>query len=138
MQNLQNIYVLQILHFSIHNVVKSAENELSLEKHTFCPKFEGKFKAYDEAKQTVTVMKGHKKLSFPLDKLSGTDQQWVKEEVARQAIANQPTVQEQLAEQAVGKNLKPGVLERLEGSRFARAELSKAPEYYLLYFSVSW
>ena len=100
--------------------------------------FEGKFKAYDEAKQTVTVMKGHKKLSFPLDKLSGTDQQWVKEEVARQAIANQPTVQEQLAEQAVGKNLKPGVLERLEGSRFARAELSKAPEYYLLYFSASW
>lgn len=100
--------------------------------------FEGTFKDYDEAKQTISVMKGYKKLSFPLDKLSDTDQQWVRGEVARQAIANQPTVQEQLAEQAVGKNLKPGVLERLEGSRFARVELSKAPEYYLLYFSASW
>lgn len=104
--------------------------------------FEGSFKGYDAATQTVSVMRGHKKLSFTMDKLSEADRKWVEVEAARLAelevLANAPSVDEQLEQQEVGKNLGSGVLERLDGKRFAKAELEKAPEYYLLYFSASW
>ncbi|WP_156817127.1 hypothetical protein [Rubritalea marina] len=101
--------------------------------------FEGQFKSYHEESGMVTVTKGYKKLSFPLTKLSLEDRQWIRLESQKETTAeDSASVKEQLAEQTIGKNLKPGILEKLDGNRFVRAELDKAPEYYLLYFSASW
>lgn len=104
--------------------------------------FEGDYKSYDETSNQVTVMRGYKKLKFPLDKLSVADRTWIKEKAAEQAAKeaeeNAPTLEDQLAEQTVGKNLNSRTLSRLEGKRFKKAELIKVPEYYILYFTASW
>lgn len=106
--------------------------------------FEADFKSYDAATEKVTVHKGFKSMTFTMDKLSVADQEWVKEEAkkleaeAQTAAANSLSIEDQLEEQKVGKNLNSKVLSRLEGKKFAKAELEKVPEYYLLYFTASW
>ena len=104
--------------------------------------FKGDFKSFDESKNEVTVLRGYKAVKFPLDKLSGADRTWVKEqaaeEAAKEAELAAPTLEDQLAEQTVGSNLNSKTLSRLEGKRFKKAELTKVPEYYILYFTASW
>lgn len=104
--------------------------------------FKGDYKSYDETSDQVTVLRGYKQLKFPLDKLSEADRTWVKEkaaeEAAKEAERSAPTLEDQLAEQTVGKNLNSRTLSRLEGKRFKKAELIKVPEYYILYFTASW
>ena len=71
--------------------------------------FEAEYKSYDAEAGTVTVLKGAKKISFSLDKLSEEDKEWVKAEAVRrieeEAKENVPSIEEQLAEQEVGKKL---------------------------------
>jgi hypothetical protein len=48
-------------------------------------------------------------------------------------------VAEALKAQKIGSKLgKKGILEKIDGKKFAAYELTKAPEYYVVYFSASW
>ena len=54
------------------------------------------------------------------------------------ATKNQPDPAEVAASSEVGSKVAKAKLNRLEGKRFKKAELTKAPEYYILYYSASW
>ena len=46
---------------------------------------------------------------------------------------------EALQNQKIGKRLtKAGILSKIEGEVFANHQLTRAPEYYIVYFSASW
>lgn len=101
--------------------------------------FSGDFKGFDAETEVVSVVKSGRTLSFTLDKLSEADQTWVKaaaKEAAEAAAKAANT--KKLSEQEVGSKLTSKVLSRLNGKRFARADIEKSPEYYILYFSASW
>ncbi|PQJ27153.1 hypothetical protein [Rubritalea profundi] len=104
--------------------------------------FEGEYKSFDQETKEVTVLRKYKKLKFSMDVLSPSDRDWVnvkvEEVAAKEAAANAPTVEEQLAAQTVGSKLNEKTLVRLDGKRFKKAQIEKVPEYYLLYYSASW
>jgi len=94
--------------------------------------FEGELKNFDASSGKVTIISGKKALIFSQDKLSSDDREFLKNW--------KPTTDhaETLANQKVGKVMTKKVLSRLDGKRFKKTEMVKAPEYYLLYFSASW
>jgi hypothetical protein len=98
--------------------------------------FEGNLRTFDSDSGTVTViMANGKSASFPQDKLSEADVAFLKE---WEATKNQPDPAEVAASSEVGSKVVKAKLNRLEGKRFKKAELTKAPEYYILYYSASW
>ena len=97
--------------------------------------FEGDLKEFNDASGKVTVLTNGKQLAFNIDALSEDDKTFLTE---WKAESEKPSSVEILAEQKVGKQLTDTVLSRLDGTRFKKASLEKAPEYYLLYFSASW
>jgi hypothetical protein len=98
--------------------------------------FEGDLRTYDSATGKVTViLRNGRTLTFDQDKLSEDDIAFLKEQ---EAAANMPDPAEALEQQVVGAKVAKAKLQRLEGKRFKKAELTKAPEYYILYFSASW
>jgi len=104
--------------------------------------FTGDFKSYNEAAREVTVvMKGFRKRVFKVDVLSEDDIQWLKEQSTKaepQESAKLGNVKEDLDAQKIGAKLQKGVLVKCDGRRFAKYEMERAPEYYILYFSASW
>ncbi|NNC90315.1 MAG: hypothetical protein HKN82_17820 [Akkermansiaceae bacterium] len=99
--------------------------------------FEGDFKSFDADAGKVSVLMGNGRLvTFDVAKLSADDKTWIEETQARE---NAPKVEDVLAAQKIGSKLaKPGVLQKLDGKRFAKFSFEQAPEYYILYFSASW
>lgn len=99
--------------------------------------FDGDYQSFDPDGGRVTVtMKNGRSISFSLDKLSKDDQEWI---AARFEEDNAPDPAELLAAQRIGSGLsKAGVLQKLDGKRFANYEFQTAPRYYILYFSASW
>lgn len=97
--------------------------------------FEGDLREFDDASGKVTVLVNGKQLVFDKDKLSESDQTFVAE---WKAEADKPEASKMLEEQKIGKGLTDKILSRLDGKRFKKASIEKAPEYYLLYFSASW
>ena len=97
--------------------------------------FEGEIRSYNANTKTVSVLASGRMLTFTADKLSEDDIAYVKEwEVAQ----NAPDPSEMLASSVVGKAVLKAKLHRLDGKRFKSAEMEKAPEYYILYYSASW
>ena len=97
--------------------------------------FEGEVRSYDANTRTVSVLASGRMLTFTAEKLSEDDIAYVKEwEVAQ----NAPDPSETLASSVVGKAVLKAKLHRLDGKRFKNAEMEKAPEYYILYYSASW
>lgn len=96
--------------------------------------FSGDFKGFDKASGKVSVNRGGKEITFPLEVLAPADQEWV----TAKAEELEKAKPKDLADQKIGSQLTSRVLSRLKGKRFARAEITKAPEYYILYFSASW
>lgn len=98
--------------------------------------FEGKVRSFDETRGTVSVVTvDGRLLTFPIDKLSSADQEWLKSwdsNSGSSAAAGPDTNTE------VGKKVAKAKLQRLEGKSFKAAELEKTPEYYLFYYSASW
>ena len=101
--------------------------------------FEGDLKSYDKATGKVTVaLPNGKTLTFGTDKLSDADKTFLAEQ-PKAAAEGGEDVAEALKEQKIGsKLLKKGILQKLDGKKFANFELTKAPQYYLVYFSASW
>ena len=99
--------------------------------------FVGDYNSFDPDQGKVTVtMKNGRSVTFALDMLSEDDRKWIE---ARFEEENAPDPAEILAAQKIGAGLtKAGVLQKLDGKRFANYEFQTAPEYYILYFSASW
>lgn len=97
--------------------------------------FEGDLKQFDDTTGKVTVLVDGRNLVFDQSKLSEEDRTFLTE---WKAEANKPDATKMLEGQKVGKELTSKVLSRLDGGKFKKAELEKAPKYYLLYFSASW
>ena len=100
-------------------------------------KFEGELKAYDkEAGKVTVIMRNGRSLSFDITKLSDGDKTYL-DENGNAAGGN--NVAAALKAQKIGSKLgKKGILEKIDGNTFAAYELTKAPEYYVVYFSASW
>lgn len=97
--------------------------------------FEGEIRSYDANTKTVSVLASGRIITFTVEKLSEDDIAYVKEwEVAQTA----PDPSELLASSVVGRAVLKAKLHRLDGKRFKSAEMEKAPEYYILYYSASW
>lgn len=102
--------------------------------------FEGTLVSYDKDSDKVTVtLRNGKTLTFGADKLSEADKTFLAEQAQAAPAGGGEDLAAALKEQKVGgKLLKPGVLQKLDGKKFADFELTKAPQYYLVYFSASW
>ena len=98
--------------------------------------FEG---AYVSSTDTsVTVLKSGREVTFKLDLISEADRTWVKAEADRLAKAEADKInQKTLEDQPVGKKL-IGKTVKLVGKKFEKTEISKVPEYYMVYYSASW
>ena len=97
--------------------------------------FEGDLREFDDASGKVTVLVNGRQLVFDQTKLSEDDQTYLTE---WKAEADKPEATKVLESQKIGKELTDKVLSRLDGKKFKKASMEKAPEYYLLYFSASW
>ena len=95
-------------------------------------KFEGELKTYDkEAGKVTVIMRNGRSLTFDITKLSDGDKTYLDE--------NGNAVAKALKAQKIGSKLgKEGILEKIDGNKFAAYELTKAPEFYVVYFSASW
>lgn len=104
-------------------------------------KFEGELKSFDKAGGKVTViMRNGRSLTFDIKKLSEGDQTFLSENAKPAGdAAGGGDFAAALEGQKIGSKLaKKGILEKIEGKKFAKYEFTKAPEYYLVYFSASW
>ena len=99
--------------------------------------FEGELeKYYPEAGKVSVTMASGKSLTFDVAKLSEDDRKWLGSQPKEDG---DPPAPRSLADQKIGSKLaKPGVLQKLGAKRYARFDLEKVPEYYILYFSASW
>jgi len=103
--------------------------------------FEGELRSYDAKRGMVSVIRPNGVLqTFSQTKLSNEDIEFLKEqansEPAHSSAGRDPA--EMLADQKLGSQVVKATLHRLDGRRFRRAEIDKAPEYYILYYSASW
>ena len=99
--------------------------------------FAGDYQSFDPDEGQVTVtMKNGRSITFSLDRLSEEDRAWIADRFEED---NAPDPADLLAAQKIGSGLsKAGVLQKLDGKRFANYEFTTAPQYYILYFSASW
>lgn len=97
--------------------------------------FEGDLKSYDAESGKVSVLVKGRPMEFTQDKLSADDLTFLSEWAAE---ANKPDLEKTLEGQKIGSVLTDRVMSKLDGNKFKKASLDKAPEYYLLYFSASW
>lgn len=98
--------------------------------------FEGELRSYIPATGMVTVLVNGRALEFHRDKLSAEDLAFLKES------GSAPTGKEMAAspdtDTELGAKVAKAKLQKLDGERYRRAELEKAPKYYILYYSASW
>lgn len=97
--------------------------------------FEGTLKSYDAETQSVTVLINGNAMTFSTDKLSQEDITFLEEQKDAEPEA---APAEKASESVIGAKVAGAKLHRLNGKRFKKAELEKAPEFYLLYYSASW
>jgi len=97
--------------------------------------FEGEIRSYDANTKTVSVLSSSRMLTFTEDKLSEEDIAYIKE---WEAAKNAPDPLEIVGSTTVGKEVMKTKLHRLDGKRYKSAEMEKAPDYYILYYSASW
>lgn len=99
--------------------------------------FEGDLRSYDKNSGTVkVVINNGSMLTFNDSLLSGEDREFL---LSQEAKTSEPAdIEAQLEQTKVGKQIAGTKLEKVDGRRFKTAELDKAPEYYILYFSASW
>ncbi|MBP82692.1 MAG: hypothetical protein CMO61_02465 [Verrucomicrobiales bacterium] len=97
--------------------------------------FEGEIRSYDEGTKTVSVQSSGRVLTFTEDKLSEKDLVYLKE---WKASKDAPDPLETVSASVVGKEVLKTKLHRLDGKRYRSAEMEKAPEFYILYYSASW
>jgi len=99
--------------------------------------FVGDFKSYDSDGDKVTVtMRNGRSMTFSIDKLSESDQEWVKEQPSEQDLAAATEAREAFGDSDLGKALKD--LQILDGRRFKDHSYENPPEYFILYFTASW
>lgn len=98
--------------------------------------FDGTIRSVDSRNQTVTVlMSDGRAVTFSQDKLSEADAEFIKEwESSKvQAAPAEPNTSS-----VIGAKVAKAKLHQLDGKRMKRAEMTKSPEFYILYYSASW
>jgi len=90
--------------------------------------FEGELKSYDADSGIVTVLVNGRPLAFPKDKLSAADIAFIDESASSSEAASS----------VMSEKMSKVKLHLLDGKRFKKAELTKSPEFYVLYYSASW
>ena len=100
--------------------------------------FEGDLRSYNPTTGEVTVLINGRATTFQEAVLSEADRTFLKEEGAKTAGAPADDPTAALEGQKVGAQVLKAKLHRIEGERYKRAELTKTPEYYIMYFSASW
>lgn len=100
--------------------------------------FRGEYLSAEDGK--VTIKKGSKKLTFPIDQLHAGDQAWIenkmKEEAERQALIKKAKEEEKIKTAPITMELR-GKVAKYDGYRFAKVDWQEIPKYYLLYFAGS-
>ena len=99
--------------------------------------FEGDLRSYNPATGEVTVLINGRATTFQESVLSEADRAFLKESGSNPASSS-PDPSGALEKQKVGAQVLKAKLHRLDGERYKRADLAKAPEYYIMYFSASW
>ena len=101
--------------------------------------FQGELRSFNASTGEVRVVINGKLITFQQSVLSKEDQEFLKNaSKSASSGSNSAEVAEELKGQKVGKQVMDGRPHRIDGKRFKKAELTKAPEYYILYFSASW
>lgn len=100
--------------------------------------FEGDLRSYNPTTGEVTVLVNGRATTFQESVLSEADRTFLKEEGANPTSDSSDDPSAALEGQKVGAQVLKAKLHRLEGERYKRAEMAKAPEYYIMYFSASW
>lgn len=77
-------------------------------------------------------------MTFNHDLLCGEDREFLLSESVRGASDEPKDFTAELEKTKVGKQISKAKLQLVNGRRFKKAKLTKAPEYYILYFSASW
>ena len=103
--------------------------------------FEGELRSFDKNTGEVSVVMNGRLIKFNQSVLSAEDQEFLKTATPGSSggsEGNAAEIAEKLSATKVGAQVAKAKLERLDGKRFKKAEMEKAPEYYILYFSASW
>jgi len=87
--------------------------------------------------ETVKVLVKGRSVTFKFDQLSEADRKWVAEELARNVEEKKESEVEEVEQTDFVTKL-ASKLESFEKKSYKRAELTKNPEYFLIYFSASW
>jgi thiol-disulfide isomerase/thioredoxin len=96
--------------------------------------FEGELKSYDADSGIVTVLVNGRPVTFPKDKLSAADITFIEESAPSPDSASASDA----ASSVMSEKMSKVKLHLLDGKRFKKAELTKSPEFYVLYYSASW
>ena len=99
--------------------------------------FEGELKSYDADSGIVTVLVSGRPVTFPKDKLSPADITFVEGSASSSDSASSASSSD-AASSVMSEKMSKVKLHRLDGKRFKKAELTKSPEFYILYYSASW
>ena len=83
----------------------------------------------------VIVTRGFKDMRFKISLLSEADQQWLKEKQAEDAQKKSETSNQSFGK--IGTQLNRS-LSQFDGTQYNSTKLTKAPQYYLVYFTASW
>lgn len=101
--------------------------------------FEGELRSFDKNSGEVSVVVNGRLLKFNQSVLSTEDQEFLKSNnPSSSGGSDTAAIAEKLSASKVGAQVAKAKLERLDGKRFKKAEMEKAPEYYILYYSASW
>ncbi|MBT8037941.1 MAG: hypothetical protein KJO21_10395 [Verrucomicrobiae bacterium] len=100
--------------------------------------FSGDFVRYHADTGQVTVTKGFRDVTFRINKLSESDQAWVKEQAEAKNSKLTTDSTDLLDAQMIGSKLKEGVLSKLDDGEFVDYVMTSAPDYYVVYYSGSW
>jgi len=99
--------------------------------------FEGELTSYDADSGIVTVLVNGRPLAFPKDKLSAADIAFIDESASSASSADSASSSTS-ASSVMSEKMSKVKLHLLDGKRFKKAELTKSPEFYVLYYSASW
>ena len=97
--------------------------------------FEGEY--ISSTSKSVTLIKGKRKTSIRISRLSTADQAWINQEQLRDTSPLKKKSAQPISKQVVGKRLINQTFRATE-KRFVTQNITKSPQYYFLYYSASW
>lgn len=98
--------------------------------------FEGELRSFNPNTGVVTVLVNGRVMNFTQDKLSKEDIAFLKESGSSKSDSDAAAKTD--SESEIGAKVAKAKLHKLDGERYKKAAIEKAPKYYVLYYSASW